>query len=69
MTISDHITIPVACESCGNENQETLSRLQSDPKVICVCGTVINVVLEDSDEATEALENLDDSLRKLGFKL
>ena len=65
-SLTDRIEIPVECSSCHRKVKKTLAELKKNPNVRCSCGVMIKV--EGADKASKPFDNLDKSLKKLGFK-
>ncbi|KDB53923.1 hypothetical protein X805_04770 [Sphaerotilus natans subsp. natans DSM 6575] len=61
MNLDDH-KIDIPCPSCGRKRAETIRKLKTNPKLTCVCGTVIDV---DAKQLTAGLKGFEKSIADL----
>lgn len=63
MGIFDSEKVDITCPSCRRKRSESLGKLKTNPKLTCICGTVIDV---DARKLTAGLQQAEKSLANLG---
>ena len=59
----DDITIPVTCK-CGRKHSETVGRLKLNNKIVCSCGTTLDIDLRGTTDAFDGINKSVENLKR-----